>query len=245
VNGSGASSELQSASRAFWADKQDGGHRIATEDAFEKSAEELLGMLPIGGALLDVGCGSCQVTTYLAPHFATVDGLDFSDSMLAAAQERIEERGVGNIRLASGRLKNFSPLGPLDSILIYAVVQYLTLTEIEEHLTLCRRLLKPRGVVCLGLVPDAARRDAYYYGFFLPNRYRTLSRLRSWLDLSRLRAKAFIARDRLWDGVGSWFSRAQINAAASRAGFEAEFHDASYSDYRFHAVLRLVEANGA
>ena len=59
-------------------------------------------MLPCRGTLLDVGCGSCQVTTYLAPEFEQVYALDFSESMLAAARQRVESSGVTNIKLLPG-----------------------------------------------------------------------------------------------------------------------------------------------
>jgi len=65
-----------------------------------------------------------------------------------------------------------------------------------------------------------------------------LKTLRTWIDISRLRVKAYLENDLLWDGIGNWFDQADIERAAMQAGLRAEFRDSQTSDYRFHAILR-------
>ena len=231
---------LLSPSRAYWSTETDGHHRYATEEWFQKYANEILTLIPHGGVLLDVGCGSCQVTTYLAREFTRIYGVDMSPSMLAAARSRIGETGVANIELRTGTTEEFpAEIRHADAVLSYAVVQYLGYADFKRHLEECRRVLSRDGVVCVALVPDAARKRFYYYGYLIPNRYRRLSMLRRWMDLTRRRMKGFLRNDAIWDGVGNWYRQADIRKMANAASFDVEFRDAAYSDYRFHALLRL------
>ena len=102
-----ADSKIQSFSKQHWAGKTDGGHRHPTEESFREYASELLKILPRRGTLLDIGCGSCQVTTYLAPAFDRVYAVDSSESMLAAAHQRVQSLGQPNITVLSGSAQRF------------------------------------------------------------------------------------------------------------------------------------------
>src|ERR1035441_4721269 len=207
---------LVSFSHKHWSGKTNGGHRDSKETWFQKYASEILSILPCRGILLDVGCGSCEVTTYLAPEFEQVYAIDFAESMLAAARQRVEALSVRNIRLLSGTAQIFpTAVTRADVILTCAVIQYLSHADFSRHLKECRRVLSRDGVICVALVPDAARKKAYYYGYFIPNRFRRLRLLRSWIDLTRRRAKAYLQNDLLWDGIGNWFYQADIEKAAS------------------------------
>nr|WP_042181927.1 class I SAM-dependent methyltransferase [Kibdelosporangium sp. MJ126-NF4]CEL14105.1 putative methyltransferase [Kibdelosporangium sp. MJ126-NF4] len=49
------------------------------------------------GRLLDVGCGPGSLTTVLAPLFASAVGVDADPGMIAEAQDRAVQTGVGNV----------------------------------------------------------------------------------------------------------------------------------------------------
>src|SRR5580704_10304173 len=98
----GAGTVLQELTRSFYNGRTDAGHRYSSEAWLARYAEELLALMPCGGTLLDVGCGSCQITTYLAAAFDSVVGIDPSDSMLAAARERSRLQGADNISVLNG-----------------------------------------------------------------------------------------------------------------------------------------------
>lgn len=226
-------------SHRYWSTKTDGAHRHPNEECFLQYARELLAMLPRRGILLDVGCGSCQVTTYLAPEFDQVYAIDFSESMLEAARKRVVSSGLKNIELLPGTASAFpATVTHADVILTSAVVQYFSFADLACHLEECRRILNREGIILAALIPDSARKKTYYYGYFSGNRYRRLKKLRTWIYLSRLRAKAYLKSDLLWDGIGNWFDQTDIERAATEAGLRAEFRDSQTSDYRFHAILR-------
>src|SRR5438105_8525269 len=127
--------EFGNSIRTYWATKMHGLHRIRSEESLKKYAEEMLAIIPRRGTLFDVGCGACEITSYLAPHFEKVYGIDFSDSMLRAARQRIDKLGIENIELLKGTVTNFPETGRKpDVILSYAVIQYLGAVEFIGHL---------------------------------------------------------------------------------------------------------------
>ena len=98
---------IGNAIQAYWSDKTHGLHRIRSEDSLRKYAEEMLAIIPCRGTLFDVGCGACEVTSYLAPHFDKIYGIDFSESMLQAARQRVDRLGIANIELLKGTMTDF------------------------------------------------------------------------------------------------------------------------------------------
>jgi cyclopropane fatty-acyl-phospholipid synthase-like methyltransferase len=219
---------------AYWSNKTHGLHRIRGEDALKTYADEILAIVPRRGILFDVGCGACEIASYLSPHFDKVYGIDFSESMLETARQRIDRLGITNIELLKGTMTNFPETGRKpDVILSYAVVQYLRATEVRGHLHACRSVLNPTGVVCIGLVPDPARKDAFYARLF-PDR----SDLRRRLDIVRYGITQYLKNDPILNGIGHWHSPSDIERFGVNAGFETDICNARYADYRFHAVLR-------
>lgn len=231
-------SKLQSFSHKYWIGKTDGGHRYSTEQWFQKYASELLAMLSSRDTLLDVGCGACQLTTYLAPEFEQVYAVDFSETMLATARQRIESRGLTNVRLLSGTAQKFPEvISSANVILSYQLLQYLTLADFSQHLHECRRILSKGGMVCAAMIPNSALKDLYYYGKLIPNQVQFVGRMRRWVQLTRRRVIAHFQRNLLWDGIGNWFSQADIERIANESGFDVEFRNSWFYEYRFHALL--------
>jgi cyclopropane-fatty-acyl-phospholipid synthase len=233
-------SELQSFSYKYWTGKTDAGHRRSSEEWYKKYAAEILALFSSRGTLLDVGCGACQLTSYLAPEFEQVYAVDFSETMLATARQRIESRGLTNVQLFSGTAQKIPEvITSANVILSYQVIQYLTLAEFSQHLCECRRVLKKGGMVCAAAIPNLALKDYYYHLKLIPNRDQFAGRMRRWIELTRRRVVALFRSDLLWDGIGNWFSQADIERVANENGFDVEFRNSWFYEYRFHALLTL------
>jgi SAM-dependent methyltransferase len=59
-------------------------------------AEALVrGALPVGGSVLEVGCGSGATTRFLSRHYSRTVGLDISSEALRLARSRTEAPGAG------------------------------------------------------------------------------------------------------------------------------------------------------
>jgi cyclopropane-fatty-acyl-phospholipid synthase len=228
-------------SEKYWSNKTDGGHRYSTEEWLEKYASELLAMLPHGGTILDVGCGACELTTYIAPEFRRVCAVDASHSMLAAARKRIKGHDIKNIELLDGTAQALPrEIERVDVVLSYELIQYFTLSDLDAYLRECHRVLNGSGVVCVANIPNAEMKRIYYRNTLLPGPSRHLAAsLRRELHLVHRRASAYVKKDPFWDGIGNWFSRAEIKTAAERFGFNCELRNSWYYDYRFHALLSL------
>lgn len=231
-------SKLHSFSQVHWIGKTDGGHRHSTEKWLEKYAAELFAMVSCRGTLVDVGCGACELTTYLAREFNQVYAIDFSETMLATARKRLDGCGVANVTLLSGTAQRFPEIiKNANVILSYGLLQYLTLAEFSQHLEECRRVLSKGGMICEAMIPNSALKDFYHRRILVHNDGRYAGRLRTWVELHRRRVIAYFKGDLLWDAIGNWFSQADIARAASEAGFDVEFRNSWFYEYRFHALL--------
>ena len=91
---------LSAQSKAFWKNRSDSSWHGEGEEWFRRAAAELIAMMPQGGTLPDVGCGAGETLSHLAPRFRQVIGLDFSGSMLAAAEERLDACAIQNVSLS-------------------------------------------------------------------------------------------------------------------------------------------------
>jgi cyclopropane-fatty-acyl-phospholipid synthase len=230
-------SDMRSVTFDYWIGKVNAEHRHADEPWFERYAQELAALMPHGGTLFDVGCGSCQITTYLAPAYDRIVAFDFSESMLAAARTRIAERGITNMTVLTGEAVRFPESeATANAILANGVVQYLDEAAMRRHLAECARVLAPGGVVCWGMVPNRYLRWKWYSGQLANPRPPLTERVkRRWY-----RSKDFMrARGaHLWDGIGYWFTQEEMRRVCESAGFDVEFRNSWYYEYRFTALLR-------
>jgi SAM-dependent methyltransferase len=229
---------LSAQSRGFWKNRSDSFWLREGEEWFRHAAAELVAMMPHGGTLLDVGCGAGEMLPHLASHFRQVVGLDFSESMLAAAEQRLDTCSIQNVSLLRSDASHFPEGIPSpDAILANGVVQYLDQQALHAHLRECEKVLAPNGVVVWGAIPRLSRRWLWRVGGLNEPQCagRDMLRLawRSWLGYRRARA----TDDALWDGIGRWFTQQDIVELANISGFDVQFRNAWYFDYRFHATF--------
>jgi len=121
------------------------------------TAPALLALLDPSWTVADVGCGTGNVASLLAPHVARVIAVDSSEVMLSAVRKRLD--GVGNIEIRQGSLEAL----PLEDASVDAVVCALVLHHLEapeRGLRQCARCLKPGGVL---LVLDMVEHDHAEY----------------------------------------------------------------------------------
>lgn len=114
-----------------------------------------------GRRVLEIGCGTGNLTTWLALQGAHATGVDVSDGMLGVAARRAEVNGVSSLvdlRLSAIETLD-DPPGSYDAILGNQVLHHL---ELDAAMASVRRLLAPDGVAVFVepvlLVPEVARR---------------------------------------------------------------------------------------
>lgn len=118
---------------------------------FEREA--LLGLLPPGQVVADLGCGAGSLSAALAPHVARVIGVDQSAAMLRAARRRLA--GFDNVELHRAGLESLPlPDRGCDAALLVLVLTYVP--AVAPVLAEAARILKPGGRL---VVVDLARHD--------------------------------------------------------------------------------------
>ena len=113
----------------------------------------LLGLLPPGWVVADLGCGTGHAAAALSPHVARVIGVDQSPAMLKAARKRTA--GLDNVELRAGRLEAL----PLEDRSCNGALLLLALTYVAEPVAALQemaRILRPGG---RAVVADLLRHD--------------------------------------------------------------------------------------
>ncbi|MAE49233.1 hypothetical protein CMI48_00225 [Candidatus Pacearchaeota archaeon] len=105
------------------------------------------------GSVLDVGCGSGREAFWLAGRGFTVDGIDVSSGMIAAAEKRRKREKIAGARFAVEDMVRFSSKKKYDYVM--ALFNVLTFPETEKDrkkaLRNMAKALKPGGVLVLDL----------------------------------------------------------------------------------------------
>jgi trans-aconitate 2-methyltransferase len=119
--------------------------RFAAERA--RPFEDLLGLVePAPGAtVVDLGCGTGELTARLAEHTgaATTLGLDSSPAMLERARAHVTDNNVGAVRFELGGIEEFGAVGAYDVVFSNAALHW-----VPDHVALLARLrdaLRPGG----------------------------------------------------------------------------------------------------
>ena len=133
----------QSKSRAFF-ESAAGQWDKLREDLFGRAShlQALPGLLDPGWTVGDLGCGTGQAASALAPFVARVIAVDQSAEMLQAAQRRLKEHD--NVDVRRGELESL-PVGDaeLDAATLLLVLHHLS--RPGDALREAARVLKPGG----------------------------------------------------------------------------------------------------
>ena len=119
--------------------------------AFTQTA--LLGLLPCGWVVADLGFGTGHAAAMLSPHVGRIVGVDQSPAMLKAARKRTA--GLGNVDLRQGRLEAL----PLDDESCDGALLILALTYVAEPAVVVGEMAR---ILCPGgraVVVDLLRHD--------------------------------------------------------------------------------------
>lgn len=127
---------------------------IADMAGYERTLEAVRTHLSAEARVLELGCGTGTTALKLAPHAGAILATDVSGEMIAIANEKAQEAGVGNVTFMTGTPEE-APFGepPFDAVLAFNLLHLLK--DQRAALEGVRRSLKPGGVFisktpCLG-----------------------------------------------------------------------------------------------
>lgn len=132
----------------FDAYAKDYGYDINSTLAARLKYELVRRYLASDSQVLDVGCGNAIHLIPLAPHCRSMTGVDVSEPMLAEADAKIRQAGLGNITLRKeGAAKLSADSNSFD--LVYALSILPLVREAEDAISECARVLKEGGIAIL------------------------------------------------------------------------------------------------
>jgi len=110
--------------------------------------------------MLDIGCGTGQISLALSPFVNSVHACDISQGMIDRAQKNLSD--VPNASVSLGTITDSGrPAASADKVLCYSVLQYLRHEQDARDAFLeIKRVLKPDGRAFLAANPDPARQEA-------------------------------------------------------------------------------------
>jgi SAM-dependent methyltransferase len=133
----------------------------ALRSGYQFNALVLSALLPPGGELLDLGCGSGRFLTHLAerrPDVA-ITGLDLSPAMIERGRENVKAAGLeGRVRLIVGDMTAFSRLAPGRVDVISSMFSLHHLPDFERLESCLAEVAAVRaGTGCAVWISDHAR----------------------------------------------------------------------------------------
>ncbi len=114
------------------------------DDYFSENADhldEFLALVPKGGKILDVGCGTGKDTGYMASKGFEIIGVDLSEGMLAKAKAKYPDL---DLRLEDMRKLDF-PKNNFDGILVAYAIFYIPKRDVLPTLKMLNCFLKKGG----------------------------------------------------------------------------------------------------
>jgi ubiquinone/menaquinone biosynthesis C-methylase UbiE len=116
--------------------------------------------VPLSGrTVLEYGCGAGSVSCAVAPRAGKLIGLDIDPALVEVGSIRAAEMGFDNVELVVYPVEEiFDALrarkGDVDVLLLYAVLEHMTVSERLTLLSIAREVLAPDGVIVVCETPN-------------------------------------------------------------------------------------------
>lgn len=148
--------ETLEAYRDFWerSAKVDSIRAISDHDdeqSFEVSgrrdADQLAALLPAGGSVLEIGCGTGRVMQHVAAICERLHGIDISQAMVEQGRRRLAH--LSNVTFHVGNGYDLEPFADGSFDLVYSLFafQHMPKTTAYNYLVESARVLRPEGLL--------------------------------------------------------------------------------------------------
>ena len=200
-------------------------------------------------SVLDLACGTGNMTLELARRGYDMTALDLSEEMLAEADRKARAEGLGGILFLSGDMTSFELYGTVQAVVCCLDgINHLTVREaLDACFALVKNYLEPGGVFCFDLNTPYKFRTVYADRDYILEDDGVMccwrNRLSKKGDVADFYLTVFEEKDGLWerqDGVEREraYGLRAIENALRRAGMELL---GVAADYRFTAPDERTE----
>lgn len=116
--------------------------------------------VPLAGAtVLEYGCGNAAVSCAFAERVERLVGLDIDADWIERGNRELSQRGLHNVTLELHPTESIldalaSHRGEIDVLLLYAVLEHLTVAERIGLLTVAREVVRPGGAIVVSETPN-------------------------------------------------------------------------------------------
>ena len=230
--------------RKLWRNLSDGDHRYKTEEFYQKEAKEKLFHLGSGNKLLDFGCGSADLLVYYHANFNELYGVDFSESMLANAKNRIDNYGITNITLINADDSEVWEKidDQLDIVTNAGVVQYFTLEQIDRFINNASKHIRDGGKIVLFDVIDPRTHTLWELKLFVNHKVVKLRIVGRYLKLLLQRGYRHFKK-LPYNHKGNAFYPGVFESLANKYMLDYERVSSMYYEYRYHVIFSKREAD--
>ena len=230
----------------FYADNTNGSHRYNTEEFFKLEAKEKLFHMGSGTSLFDFGCGTGDLLVYYSTAFQCMSGVDISANMVQRARRRLDEFGLESVTVAQADETDvWSVVGDsrFEVITSAGVMQYLSVSQIEEFLRSARMRLLPGGRIAMFDFVDPRLYWLFKYGWFNERPLEFKLVLQSLIQTGRVLVRKLLRSlaGRPEDHIGYSHHPVVVQRAAERNGFQCRIVCSMYYECRYHALLTPLE----
>ena len=160
---------------------------------------------PLGGRVLDAGCGGGGTAVSLAEESTFAVGLDLDARFLDSGTRLVRERGVRNAAFVQGDGARLPfRASAFDAVFSHSVIEHVS--SAPAYLAECHRVLRPGGVLYLSTAPYLSLAGAHLPRLLVPvplhllvgrrvafGAFRLLARRAPWLLREPKEANTFIA----------------------------------------------------
>jgi SAM-dependent methyltransferase len=98
--------------------------------------------------ILDVGCGTGEISCSMAAHSQHVMGVDFSERSIEMAQQLAQKFGLKNADFVSKDLFSFEPFRKFDLVTCFGVLHHTP--SFEKGFSRIAKWVKPKGMLLVG-----------------------------------------------------------------------------------------------
>ena len=234
----------------FWKTQTSSLHRSSDPKFYERKALEHASLMTSeerSSPCLDLGCGAGELLEYLQRHVNVTTGLDYSESMLEVARQRLNGSGI---TLTNADLFQYLKFSTEQTWMTTgAINQYLDSKSLQRFLELFRNNEKARSLYLFDCV-DPIRYFIWPFGLsYLPEQKKQKS-LRTYFRFAyRYARRAYVCMKlavglldssevKLGIGMGYAYSPNQWRSILKSFDLDCEIVSSMFYEYRFHVIIR-------